>query len=358
MMETMKLLYATSVSYPSSMANRIQILHMARAFYGHLGEDFVLGLADGSSLANEDFNTVSFLGSRLSPILALKYLRIIKKEQFTHVLCREDRLLFFLMLYAFFARLPVVFVFEAHWRLDNLFFRFVLAHVPKIITITHALARELEMGGVVSDRICVCPDGVDLAQYTHLPKRDRVRKKFHVPVNALVIGYTGSIGRHAWKGVDVLLEAAKQAPKGWYFWIVGSASDELRHQFPGVHFEGRVDNAETPAIQSACDVLVLPNRSGTAISEQYTSPLKLFEYMASGAPIVASNLPSIREVLANNDSAVLVEPNDPEALLYGIQKVLDDPMFAKHISQNALKEVVSYGWSDRAARIISFVSES
>ena len=64
------------------------------------------------------------------------------------------------------------------------------------------------------------------------------------------------------------------------------------------------------------DVLVLPNPA-SAISNRFTSPLKLFDYMASGRPIVASNLPAIREILRDTENAVLVEPGNPDALAAG-----------------------------------------
>jgi glycosyltransferase involved in cell wall biosynthesis len=97
----------------------------------------------------------------------------------------------------------------------------------------------------------------------------------------------------------------------------------------------RKPHSKIPYYLKAADVLLMPNKKGDQFSEEYTLPLKLFEYMASGAPIVASDLPSIRDVL-NETNSVLVEPNNPQKLAGGIKKVLQDRNFSNKISKQAL----------------------
>ena len=107
-----------------------------------------------------------------------------------------------------------------------------------------------------------------------------------------------------------------------------------------------------PKYLAASDVLVLPN-SEKGLSE-FTSPLKLFEYMAAKRPIVASDLPSLREILSESN-AVMVRPDDPAALAEGIQKVLEDEELAKKLAGNAYIDVQQYSWDKRAMRILEFV---
>jgi glycosyltransferase involved in cell wall biosynthesis len=80
--------------------------------------------------------------------------------------------------------------------------------------------------------------------------------------------------------------------------------------------------------------------------------LKLFEYMAAGVPVVAADLPSFREILSDGETALLVPPEDPEALAGGIRRLLDDPSLARKIRANALERVRHYSWQERARRII------
>ena len=104
----------------------------------------------------------------------------------------------------------------------------------------------------------------------------------------------------------------------------------------------------------AADVLVLPNSGKEKISRIYTSPLKMFEYMAAGVPIVASDLPSIREVLSEK-TAFLFEADDARDLAEKIEMVLENKEGAGERARKALKEVKKYNWEERAGKILDFV---
>lgn len=111
------------------------------------------------------------------------------------------------------------------------------------------------------------------------------------------------------------------------------------------------------ALISVADVLVLPNKSGWRESELFTSPMKLFEYMASGKPVVASSLPSIREILSDNN-AFLVQPNNPAELARGIETLISNPELGKKLAAQALADVAQYSWEMRAKKILTGISLS
>ena len=107
---------------------------------------------------------------------------------------------------------------------------------------------------------------------------------------------------------------------------------------------------------AAADVLVIPNSNLDERTRAFTSPLKLFEYMASRRPIVASSTPTILEVL-KYDSAVLVEPDNPLALKEGLLKISGDKKMADSLAKNARKEVENYTWEKRASKILDFLRQ-
>ena len=113
--------------------------------------------------------------------------------------------------------------------------------------------------------------------------------------------------------------------------------------------------SEIPLWLKAADVLVLPNSAKKDISKFYTSPMKLFEYMASKRPIVASNLPSLREILNKENAILLVEPDNPEALAQGIKQAMEDRNLVQTITQNAYDDVQNYTWEKRAEKILKFI---
>jgi glycosyltransferase involved in cell wall biosynthesis len=120
---------------------------------------------------------------------------------------------------------------------------------------------------------------------------------------------------------------------------------------PGrVTFAGQVEPPRVAALLRQADVLVLPNTPGR-VSAAYTSPLKLFEYMASGRPIVASDLPALREVLRPDVNAVLVEAGSAEALAAGLSRVIGDAALASRLAAQARDDVRAWTWDKRAERI-------
>ena len=226
---------------------------------------------------------------------------------------------------------------------------FVWRSADGYITITAGLAAELEQRFGRRRAVAVVPDGTRLAA-----DQGRATVEDRRPV----IVYAGHL--YAWKGVDVLLEALRELGdvRGL---IVGGHEKEpdlarLREQAARlgiadrVMFTGLVAPPDVAGHLRAGSVLVLPNPA-SAISTRFTSPLKLFEYMAAGRPIVASDLPSIREVLRHEQNALLVEPGNAVALAAGVRRLLDDRPLADRLAQAAVTDVASYSWDRRAERL-------
>jgi glycosyltransferase involved in cell wall biosynthesis len=181
-----------------------------------------------------------------------------------------------------------------------------------------------------------------------------------LPPDRPLIVYTGHLFR--WKGVYTLAEAAQYLPEAYFVFVGGMEKDVMEFRafvremgLSNVRVVGYVPPAQVPLYLAAADALALPNSAEEDISRLYTSPLKLFEYMASGRPIVASDLPSLREVLTDRVNACLVPPDDPTALVRGIQEALGNPLLARQLADRARQDVAAYTWEQRAEKVMAFV---
>ena len=250
-------------------------------------------------------------------------------------------------------------IFEAH-KFSSRRFRFYRRFKKldlKIVTISKGLKDEFIKFGFNPKNIIVAHDGVDLNKFNLDITREEARRRTNLPPDKKIIMYTGHL--FDWKGVYVLAEAADLLSDSLVVFIGGTDSDitDFKNRFKdkeNVLILGQKEHREIPFFLKAADVLVLPNSGKELISRSYTSPLKLFEYMASGRPIVASALPSIKEIL-NKDNSVLVESDSTTSLAEGIRKVLNDKDLARKISEKAFEDVKDFTWAKRTDKILNFI---
>jgi len=243
---------------------------------------------------------------------------------------------------------------------------FVWRHADGYVTITSGLASAQNARFGARARVVVVPDGARIpASGARSPATEAsdgtCRRDAGTPCT---VGYAGHL--YAWKGVDVLLEAVAQVP-GVRCLVAGGQDEEpdlarLRALAARlgvearVTFTGHLPPSDVPGVLAQADVLALPNPA-SAISTHATSPLKLFEYMAAGRAIVASNLPAIREVLTHDTNALLVAPGDPGALAAAIRRLAGDPALRETLASAARTAVAEYSWDRRAERLEALFTE-
>jgi len=218
------------------------------------------------------------------------------------------------------------------------------------VTITSGLALELATHFGSRRQVTVIADGVRL-------RPDRAFEEPHVGQSPLV-GYAGHL--YPWKGVDVLLEALASVPESRGLIIGGHPAepdlDRTRARARALGVEGRVTFTGPMAPTDVeggirrAEILVLPN-TGTTVSARYTSPLKLFEYLAAGRPIVASDLPALREVLRHEENCLLTPAGDAPALAAAIRRLADEPGLARRIARQAFADAGLYSWEQRAIHL-------
>lgn len=230
-----------------------------------------------------------------------------------------------------------------------------------IVVITKYLKELFVRRGFPDECILVEPDAVDIKEFDNFPlTREQARSRLSLPPDKKLAVYTGNL--YEWKGVYALADAAKLLGEDVTAVFVGGTDKYLidfrryisEHGIGNVLALGYKKYEDMPYYLAASDVLVLPNSAKEEISKFYTSPLKLFEYMAANRPIVATDIPSLREIL-DETTAAICQPDNPEDLAAKIRAVLADPALGLAVSKAARKKVADYTWEKRSSRITAWI---
>jgi len=231
----------------------------------------------------------------------------------------------------------------------------VLAHAKGVMCLSQGLLNALRTVYPSIASFSVVPSGTHVPE--HMPSGPNQGGKF---LRMIYVGTT----RYRWKGLDILLDAMEILPESISLEIVGGLNpdNEQEKKVARLINQGRLKITGHLPPEEACsrlrgaDLAIIPNSGKDAISRLYTSPLKLLEAMAAGVTVVASDLPSIREIVSE-DQAVLVKPDDPAALARGISKAAFDPDLRSRLSRNAFLRVQDFSWEMRAKKVVKLAEE-
>jgi glycosyltransferase involved in cell wall biosynthesis len=231
-----------------------------------------------------------------------------------------------------------------------------------IVTNKYKMEKINKEYGIPLEKMLHQPNAVDVEKFSPNISKEEARKKLDLSKDKKIVLYTGHL--FGWKGVDILLELAKYLPEDQVVYFVGGTNEDIA-DFKNkkdklgigdnVIIAGRKPHDEIPLWQRAADVLVLPNTAKEEASKYETSPVKLFEYMASGTPMVASDLPSIRNVV-NENMVWFFEADNAGNLSQVIQESMNNEKESRDKAVNAKKEVKKYTWENRSRSIINFIS--
>jgi glycosyltransferase involved in cell wall biosynthesis len=233
--------------------------------------------------------------------------------------------------------------------------RRVFTGATAVAWVSDEVAAYVRTAGAAPDRVHTVPNGVTPARFSH-----NVRPSLPGPPGSFTVGFVGTL--KPWHGVDVLIDAfaelhARVAAARLIIVGDGPVRDALtaavaaRGLAGAVHWTGAVEPAAVPGFVRSMDVAVAPY---PAMSEFYFSPLKLYEYMAAGLAIVASEIGQIRNVLRDDETALLVPPGDARALAGALRRLWRDPNLRRQLGAAARAAVIEKGhsWDAVARRIL------
>ncbi len=231
-----------------------------------------------------------------------------------------------------------------------------------IIAITPKLRDNfIEQYHASPEQVLLAHDGIRTARFTNMLDRQAARKKIGWDQSAFIVGYMGRLHTMGMdKGVGLAVNAAATI-EAISLALVGGPDDmaqQLEQQWlakggQAEHFlnAGTVTPDEIPIYLAAFDVCVMPF-PWTEHYAYYMSPLKLFEYMASGAAILATDLPSVVDVVTHGETAYIVAPSNEQALHEGMIALQQNDDLRATLAQNARITVLEkYTWSARANHI-------
>lgn len=239
-----------------------------------------------------------------------------------------------------------------------------LAAAARIFVVAEVERRNLERAGVEPEKIVVNPNGVDPERFQPNIGGVAAREELGIGLSEILVGFVGTFG--PWHGVLALAEAieliaAKDFEEQIRFLLVGTGSlreqvETMLHEAGLWHrciFTGAVAHERVPLLLDACDVLVSPHVPLAADTEFFGSPTKLFEYMAMGKAIVASRLGQIKDVLEDENTALLVEPGDASALAEAILRLSRAREVRDQLGAAARAVCVErYTWTHNVQRVL------
>ena len=241
---------------------------------------------------------------------------------------------------------------------------------PNVLTVVISQKlREILTGhhGVAPRRVLVlhdaAPDGIRPIQAGEKrPVLQSLVTGVDVRSYRTVCGYFGHL--YPGRGMEVIEAMAQARPDTGFLIFGGNESDLIARRQANtqdnLHYAGFVPHATAQRAMAACDVLLMPYQHSVSIgvkghdTARWMSPMKMFEYLASGTPIISSDLPALREVLDDGNNALLASPGEPEEWLRCLDRLVDNEEVARAIGTTAHETYArDHTWSSRARKILA-----
>lgn len=358
----MKITYLSLSTIPSKKANAVHVMKMCEAFVkcGHK-----VTLICNFKKSNDAFllynikNRFTIIDIKIKHTKLLFLLRCLISSILSII--KSSDAIYSRDMYASFilSLMNVPHCFEIHNLHNRKFPRLILKIIcykikGKIIVITPNLAEDLKKEMKVKDgKICIHSDAASPNEFA-----------FKYDNNQKTVLFTGSV--YKGKGIETILQIALKIPH--IDFIIAGGPEEIWYEkfhdicSKNVKYQGWQNIKSIQKLQSSAGLLLLPNmpdiytNNGRDNIGRYTSPLKLFEYMASGRPIIASKCDVYMEILNTiKPCAIMVDPYNISEWINEINKLMNNPDYQEQLAKNAYEEFAKhYTWKKRAEAISEY----
>jgi glycosyltransferase involved in cell wall biosynthesis len=367
----LNILYIAPSFIPSRTANSVHVMKMCQAiaYQGHkvslitrgiknnkVNDYDYYGVKPNFKLYKLKINNYRFISSFIFSIYIYYKIIIIKPELI------YSRHRFSLIVTRFFNHIPMIF--EDHSPPSGIYKSLIKnsinSNIYKIVLISNALENLYKkiLPSIKRVKVVIAHDGAD-----PINKKIVQSKNINLKINKSKIncGYIGHL--YEGRGIGIILEIAKYLTETSFHIVGGNESDvnfwRSKNMRTNVIFHGYVNNNKIPSILNQFDILLAPyqkqvlleNKLNTA---QWMSPLKIFEYMAAGKPIICSDLLVIKEILTHRVNALLVNSDNPKEWVQSIIEVCSDSSLSNQLGQRARIDLLKdFTWKIRAKKILN-----
>lgn len=278
-------------------------------------------------------------------IFGLKVVTYLKNKERSFIITRSLMTSFFLSLFKIYHRVEIhnEIIGLTKFLLINLNF-LNSQYVKKVIFISSKLSTKFKV-----KRKIILHDAVDITNFKKPKFRQHLKN----------VGYLGSF--YNGRGIELIIELAKQN-LNLNFYLIGKDKNFTfdRKLTSNIKVLNHVPYAKVPNLLFNLDILLMPYQKIVQINSKslntalYCSPLKMFDYLASGKIIFASNLHVYKHILKHKYNCLLIKNNNLQDWFFSIQKFSKKNSFTSSLSKNALKTSSKYTWDKRVEKIINY----
>ena len=368
----MKIAYLTNSRFPSERAHSSQISHMCQAFseagvqvtlFSNQRSESGSVMLPGELGFTPKFQVKKVYSAKLFPglritfhlselLFVINFLIKNNISEYDYFYIRSEWLGWFLSFFVSYKRI----IWESHEAKLNYPARSLIRRGVKTVVISEGIFNKYLSCGIKSEQMVVAHDGIDGTFFKEAFTKDQARDYLNLPIPGRIIMYIGGFDK--WKGVESFFQASTIETALTFVAIGGSEYDisNFKKEYPKANFLGPKPYKELKNLQQAADILVVPNTKKNKLSAKYTSPLKLFAHMASGIPLLVSNIPSL-SVVVNEDQVTFFEPDSYKDLIAKADLILEN-YESKTSSAVKLKDFSrKFTWNSRVKIIVDFINE-
>jgi len=357
-----KLFYITKVMIPSGAAQSVQIASMCEAFSNQSIEfELFSPLSEDNKNINKSFkwNKIKLYTKFRYLEMILRMVFIVLKQKPSHIFTREIAIAYIFSIF----NLKVTY--EAHKEPRTSTANFMIKALRKkenflLVTISQALKDYyIKEYNYEDKKIFDYHDAVFIEKYDELRKysQNDLREELNLPKEKQIVMHTGSL--YDGRGAEHFETILKNFKDLFFVQVGGTKEDILKYkekyiEYRNIKFIGHQENATLIKYQMCADLLFYPMTKATS-TYWCCSPMKMFEFMATGIPVLSSNVGSVSEVL-NETNSIPFNPEDEQSIVDGIRFYLEKKEETELRAKKALQDVrEKYIWEKRVEKILEFI---